>query len=146
MKKVSELVTDELLQNGSQTQIGSRVISAKEIQITEMIFQTFTAIYPFWMYQRAADDVRAAKRLWTRSLVGMPPAAIERGLSACCQDLGHKSGPTISEFLKLCRIEPAHKNFKLALPRPKNYQTGIEALDAIKKKLGVSKCQRQDGL
>ena len=104
------------LNNGSQTQAGRK---PKQHDQTEMlkinsIFEIFNTNYTFWMHNK---DLTAAKMLWLNKLhhVTAETAAVatDKALTAYPE-----RAPTVGQFLGLCRVEPAHKEFQRALPPP----------------------------
>ena len=129
---------NQALSKGSQTQTGKQAPPDEDKLKVNLIFETFKLEYPFWMHDLEKEQKIAKKYLWAARLHHVSSEVAQKAAERCPVVYPNKSGPTIGEFLKLCRVEPAHQDWKVpALPAPANKGVADAELAKMKEKLGI---------
>ena len=131
-------ITSQALAKGSQTQPGKKAPHESEKLKVNKIFETFKLEYPFWLHGLEDEQKVAKKYLWVAKLHHVDAEVAQKAAERCPVVFPNKSGPTIGEFLKLCRVEPAHQDWKVpALPAPATESVANAELAKMKEKLGI---------
>jgi len=135
MKSAGE-IAEQVSKKGSGTQPGDKGSTEERLKINA-IFELFKIAYPFWNYGLEDDQITAKKYLWMARLHHVDTDVCAKASESCSVAFPDKSGPTIGEFLKLCRVEPAHKEFQHRLPAPQNDSIAEAAIKKMKQTLGI---------
>jgi len=80
------------------------------------LFGVLAIEYPFFMPKADADLVRK-RNMWISLLRPYDRKQRMVSLEKCLKFYTAKGGPSVGEYLKLLKVDPAHKNYK-ALPAP----------------------------
>ena len=95
-----------------------------------------------WDDQFATEqDIQFTLNEWSEGLYGLEADQIKRGIEGCRRNL--KWPPSIAEFREQCtgitddweHQGDAYKVLPKCLPKPKNVEVGLSALEEIKRKL-----------
>jgi len=130
-------IAEKVSKNGSRTQLGRKADDEEKLKINA-IFELFQIAYPFWNHGLEADQVTAKKYLWMAKLHFIDNDVCLNASERCPITFPDKSGPTIGEFLKLCRVEPAHQEFQHRLPAPQNDSIAEAEIKKMKENLGMN--------
>ena len=95
----------------------SRKTTDDEKLAMDKLFNILGLEYPFFIPKD--DESLVQKRaLWIGLLRGIDQKAREAALKATLRHYDNKGGPTVGQFVKLCRTDPAHQEFRKLLPAP----------------------------
>ena len=121
-------VAKKVLGSGSQGSTSRKTTDDEKLAM-DKLFNILALEYPFFIPKD--DEGLVQKRaLWIGLLRGIDQKSREAALKATLRHYDNKGGPTVGQFVKLCRTDPAHQDFK-KLPLPPQNVTVAEA--AIKK-------------
>ena len=132
MKSAGEIiprVTEKASSTGFKE--SRKSIPVEEYNEITKLFALLAVEYPFFL-PKGDSDLMAKTNMWAKLLRPYDDASRKDALRRCLQHYENKGGPTVGEFLKLLKREPAHQDFVRLPAPPPTESIGRAALDAMK--------------
>ena len=118
MKKISEVITQGQRDQwkGSKESKGPPDTSVIEMNY---LFGVLAIEYPFFM-PKADSDLVKKRNMWISLLRPYDRNQRMKALEKCLKHYTNKGGPSVGEYLKLLKVDPAHQDYKALPPPPVN--------------------------